>query len=733
MLPRRQGAPVASLSMADTGSDESSSDRPPLRYAPTREFMLQRFEIGGDHVPTGDQPEAIAALVESIQRGDRAQTLLGVTGSGKTFTMANVIAAVNRPTLVLAPNKTLAAQLATEFKEYLPNNAVEYFVSYYDYYQPEAYIPRTDTYIAKDAAINDEIDKLRHAATRALFERRDVVIVASVSCIYGLGEPEEYQSLVLTLKVGESIERRRILRHLVDVQYERDEMTISRNKFRIRGDSLTIQPSYEELAVRVDFWDDQVERIVELDPLTGEVLAERDRVDIYPAKHFVTSAARLEASLRDIETELAQRLETLRGEGRILEAARLEERTRFDIETLRETGYCSGIENYSRHLARRAVGSPPWTLLDYFPDRWLLFIDESHMALPQVRGMYFGDVNRKQTLIDHGFRLASAVDNRPLSFEEFNAHLDQVIYVSATPGDYERGDSTRIVEQVIRPTGLLDPAVEVRKTEGQIDDLLDEVHRRVERGERALVTTLTKKMAEDLADYLRELGIKTHHLHSEQDTFQRVEILRDLRLGVFDCVVGINLLREGLDLPEVSLVAILDADKEGYLRNESSLIQTIGRAARHVNGHVIMYADTVTDSMRAAINETDRRRSIQRAYNEKHGISPVSISKAIRDITDQVKQVAEERAAYDVKMPVDTANIPRDEIARLVKDLEKQMKRASKALEFERAALLRDQIVELRRELLGDEADLSEWVADSYGRRDRRSIKRRGASRRTGS
>ena len=733
MLPRRQRAPAASLSTADTGSDEPSSDRPPLRCSSTQEFVLQRFEIGGDHVPTGDQPEAIAALVESIQRGDRAQTLLGVTGSGKTFTMANVIAAMNRPTLVLAPNKTLAAQLATEFKEYLPGNAVEYFVSYYDYYQPEAYIPRTDTYIAKDAAINDEIDKLRHAATRALFERRDVVIVASVSCIYGLGEPEEYQSLVLTLKVGESIERRRILRHLVDVQYQRDEMTISRNKFRIRGDSLTIQPSYEELAVRVDFWDDQVERIMELDPLTGEVLAERDRVDIYPAKHFVTSAARLEASLRDIETELARCLETLRGEGRILEAARLEERTRFDIETLRETGYCSGIENYSRHLARRAAGSPPWTLLDYFPDRWLLFIDESHMALPQVRGMYFGDVSRKQTLIDHGFRLPSAVDNRPLSFEEFNAHLDQVIYVSATPGDYERGDSTQIVEQVIRPTGLLDPAVEVRKTEGQIDDLLDEVHRRVERGERALVTTLTKKMAEDLADYLRELGIKTHHLHSEQDTFQRVEILRDLRLGVFDCVVGINLLREGLDLPEVSLVAILDADKEGYLRNESSLIQTIGRAARHVNGHVIMYADTATDSMRAAIGETDRRRSIQRAYNEKHGISPVSISKAIRDITDQVKQVAEERATYDVSAPVDTANIPRDEVARLVKDLEKQMKRASKALEFERAALLRDQIIELRRELLGDEGDLTEWVADSYGRRGRRLIKRGGINRRTGS
>ena len=694
--------------------------------------MLQRFEIGGDHIPTGDQPAAIAALVKNIQRGDRAQTLLGVTGSGKTFTMANVIAAVNRPALVLAPNKTLAAQLASEFKEYLPNSAVEYFVSYYDYYQPEAYIPRTDTYIAKDAAINDEIDKLRHAATRALFERGDVVIVASVSCIYGLGEPEEYQSLVLTLQVGESIERRRVLRHLVDVQYERDEMTISRNKFRIRGDSLTIQPSYEELAVRVDFWDDRVERIVELDPLTGEVLAERDRVDIYPAKHFVTSAARLEVSMRDIETELAQRLEVLRGEARILEAARLEERTRFDIETLRETGYCSGIENYSRHLARRAAGSPPWTLLDYFPDRWLLFIDESHMALPQVRGMYFGDISRKQTLIDHGFRLPSAVDNRPLSFEEFNAHIDQVIYVSATPGNYERGDSIQIVEQVIRPTGLLDPAVEVRKTEGQIDDLLDEIHQRVEHGERALVTTLTKKMAEDLADYLRELGIKTHHLHSEQDTFQRVEILRDLRLGVFDCVVGINLLREGLDLPEVSLVAILDADKEGYLRNENSLIQTIGRAARHVNGHVIMYADTITDSMRAAINETDRRRSIQRAYNEEHGISPVSISKAIRDITDQVRQVAEERATYDVSTPVDTTGIPRDEITRLVKGLEKQMQQASKALEFERAALLRDQIIELRRELLGNEADLTEWVSDSYGRRGRRLIKHEGTGGRAG-
>ena len=690
--------------------------------------MTQRFEIGGDYLPTGDQPQAIAALVEGIQHGDTAQTLLGVTGSGKTFTMANVIVAVNRPTLVLAPNKTLAAQLATEFKEYLPNNSVEYFVSYYDYYQPEAYIPRSDTYIAKDAAINEEIDKLRHAATRALFERQDVVIVASVSCIYGLGEPEEYQSLVLTLKVGESVERTRILRHLVDVQYQRDEMTISRNKFRIRGDSLTIQPSYEELAVRVDFWDDQVERIVELDPLTGEILVERDRVDIYPAKHFVTSAERLEESLGDIEQELRERLEILHQEGRILEAARLEERTRFDLETLRETGYCAGIENYSRHLARREAGSAPWTLLDYFPDRWLLFVDESHIAIPQVRGMYFGDTSRKQTLVDYGFRLPSAMDNRPLSFDEFNNHLDQVIYVSATPGDYEREGATQIVEQVIRPTGLLDPEVEVRKTDGQIDDLLDEIRQRIARGERALVTTLTKKMAEDLADYLRELGIKTHYLHSEQDTFQRVEILRDLRLGVFDCVVGINLLREGLDLPEVSLVAILDADKEGYLRNESSMVQTIGRAARHVNGHVIMYADRVTVSMRAAIEETNRRRGIQRTYNEERGISPVSIKKAIRDITDQVRQVAEERAIDDAGATIDAASVPRDELTRLIKDIEKQMKQASKALEFERAALLRDQIVALRRELLGDDAGLSNWVEDSYGRRGRRVIERKEPS-----
>ena len=709
-------------------STRPASDQPPSWRCLAREPVAQRFEIGGDYLPTGDQPQAIAALVDGIQHGDTAQTLLGVTGSGKTFTMANVLVAVNRPTLVLAPNKTLAAQLATEFKEYLPNNSVEYFVSYYDYYQPEAYIPRSDTYIAKDAAINEEIDKLRHAATRALFERQDVVIVASVSCIYGLGEPEEYQSLVLTLKVGESVERTRILRHLVDVQYQRDEMTISRNKFRIRGDSLTIQPSYEELAVRVDFWDDQVERIVELDPLTGEILVERDRVDIYPAKHFVTSAERLEESLGDIEQELRERLEILHQEGRILEAARLEERTRFDLETLRETGYCAGIENYSRHLARREEGSAPWTLLDYFPDRWLLFVDESHIAIPQVRGMYFGDTSRKQTLVDYGFRLPSAMDNRPLSFDEFNNHLDQVIYVSATPGDYEREGATQIVEQVIRPTGLLDPEVEVRKTDGQIDDLLDEIRQRIAQGERALVTTLTKKMAEDLADYLRELGIKTHYLHSEQDTFQRVEILRDLRLGVFDCVVGINLLREGLDLPEVSLVAILDADKEGYLRNESSLVQTIGRAARHVNGHVIMYADRVTVSMRAAIEETNRRRGIQRAYNEERGISPVSIKKAIRDITDQVRQVAEERAIDDAGVTIDATSVPRDELTRLIKDIEKQMKQASKALEFERAALLRDQIVALRRELLGDDAGLSNWVEDSYGRRGRRVIERKEPS-----
>jgi excinuclease ABC subunit B len=667
------------------------------------------FKLVSDFRPTGDQPAAIDQLVSGLERGDRAQTMLGVTGSGKTFTMANIVAHYQRPTLVLAPNRTLAAQLCAEFKEFFPQNAVEYFVSYYDYYQPEAYIPRTDTYIAKDADINQEIDKLRHAATRALFERRDVLIVASVSCIYGLGEPEEYQSFVVKLRKGERFDRSRIMRRFVDMQYERNDMNLVRGKFRLRGDSITIQPSYEELAVRIDFFGDEVERIIEIDPLTGELLADRDSVDIYPAKHFVTSKDKLDEAINDIEVELRERLQELRAADKILEAARLEERTNYDLETLREAGYCSGIENYSRHLAQRAPGSTPWTLLDYFPDDFLMFIDESHIAVPQVRGMYHGDYARKQTLVDFGFRLPSALDNRPLNFEEFENHLNQVVFVSATPGPYEMGVSTQVAEQVIRPTGLLDPVIEVKPTRGQIDDLLDEVRQRIDKQQRVLVTTLTKRMAEDLADYLQEMGVRTHYLHSEIDTLERVEILRDLRLGVYDVVVGINLLREGLDLPEVSLVCILDADKEGYLRSGGSLVQTIGRAARHVEGTVIMYADNITASMRFAIDETNRRRKIQKSYNDERGISPEGITKAIRDITDQMKKVAEEKAEYSVK------SMPKDEMARLVKDLESQMKTAAKSLEFERAALLRDQVIELRKAMLDDESALKEFAQSSYG------------------
>jgi excinuclease ABC subunit B len=659
------------------------------------------FKLRSDFKPTGDQPDAIEMLIDGVEKGYKQQTLLGVTGSGKTFTMANVVERLQRPTLVLAHNKTLAAQLCSEFKEFFPENEVEFFVSYYDYYQPEAYIPRTDTYIAKDADINDEIDKLRHAATRALFERRDVLIVASVSCIYGLGEPEEYKSFVLNIEKGGRMHRNEAIRGLVNMQYERNDINLVRGKFRLRGDTLTIHPSYDELAVRVDFWGDTVERIIELDPLTGEVLAEKDHVDIYPAKHFVTSQEKLDAAMADIEQELHDRLAEFRSEGRILEAARLEERTRYDLETLREAGYCSGVENYSRHLARRAAGSTPWTLLDYMPADWLLFVDESHMSLPQVRGMFHGDYARKRTLVDFGFRLPSAIDNRPLNFEEFDRHINQVIYVSATPGPYERDVSAQTVEQVIRPTGLLDPTIEIKPTKGQIDDLMDEIQRRVDRRERVLVTTLTKKMAEDLTDYLQEMGIKTNYLHSEVNTLDRVEILRDLRLGVYDVIVGINLLREGLDLPEVSLVAILDADKEGYLRSEGSLIQTMGRAARHERGHVIMYADTITGSMQRAIDETTRRRQIQIAHNQEHGISPESIRKAIRDITDHVRKVAEEKPEYRAG-----SGMPRDTVARLVIDLESQMKQAAKSLEFEKAALIRDQIVDLRRELLGDEEGL---------------------------
>ncbi len=701
--------------------------------APPRSSKL--FELSADYRPTGDQPYAIDRLVDGLQAGHRAQTLLGVTGSGKTFTMANVVAQLNRPTLVLAHNKTLAAQLCTEFRDFFPNNAVEYFVSYYDYYQPEAYIPRSDTYIAKESDINDEIDKLRHAATRALFERRDVLIVASVSCIYGLGEPEDYQGMVLSLEVGKPYSRNLILRRLVDQQYERDELTLTRGKFRIRGDTLTIHPSYEDLAVRVQFWDDEVERIVELDPLTGEILAERDRVDIYPAKHFVTTDDRMAAAVEDIQAELAQRLEELRREDRILEAARLEERTRYDLETLRETGYCPGIENYSRHLARRAAGSTPWTLLDYFPEDWLLFIDESHMTIPQVRGMYGGDTSRKQTLVDFGFRLPSAIDNRPLNIDEFERHINQVVFVSATPAQYERNHSAQVVEQLIRPTGLLDPDVEVRGTDGQIDDLVGEIKTRADRGERTLVTTLTKKMAEDLADYLREVGIRTYYLHSEQDAFQRVEVLRDLRLGVFDCLVGINLLREGLDLPEVSLVAVLDADKEGFLRNEGSMVQTIGRAARHVNSHAILYADRVTDSMQRAMDETHRRRTAQHEYNLEHDITPIGITKEIRDIASDVanqvrdefelRAVAEDSPAYQAGLG---ANVPDDltpdQIARMISELESRMKQAARDLEFEKAAALRDQIIELRRDQAALGEDLQQWSDQAYGRK-RRPLKRR--------
>ena len=649
-----------------------------------------------------------------MQRGDRAQTLLGVTGSGKTFTIANVVQQTGRPTLVLAHNKTLAAQLCSELKEFFPENAVEYFVSYYDYYQPEAYIPRTDTYIAKDADINEEIDKLRHAATRSLFTRRDVIIVASVSCIYGLGEPEQYQEFVLGFKRGASFKRSDAIRKMVEMQYERNDMNVVRGKFRLRGDSLTILPSYDELAIRIDFFGDEVERIVELDPLTGEIMAEHDEIEIFPAKHFVTTADRMVGAVAGIEAELAAQLEHFKTQGKILEAARIEERTHYDIEAMRETGYCAGIENYSRHLQVREPGATPWCLLDYFPDDWLIVVDESHMTLPQVQGQFFGDRARKETLVEFGFRLPSALDNRPLTFEEFDRHINQCIYVSATPAKYEIEHSTQVVEQVIRPTGLLDPQISVRPTKNQIDDLMDEVKLTVAKGQRILVTTLTKKMAEDLADYLQEMGIKTHYLHSEVQTFDRVEILRDLRLGIYDCVVGINLLREGIDLPEVSLVCILDADKEGYLRSNRSLVQTIGRAARHLEGRVIMYADKVTPSMQTAIDETYRRRGIQEQYNTDHNIEAVGIVKAIKDITDHVRlALAEEKGEYNA---APTREMPKDDMLRMVKELESQMKAAAKALEFEKAAGLRDKVVELRRQLVGSDSEELEAFAAVAGK-----------------
>jgi len=662
---------------------------------------MTEFKLVSDFQPTGDQPRAINKLVEGLEKGYEHQTLLGATGTGKTYVMAQIIERTQRPTLVIAHNKTLAAQLYSEFREFFPRNAVEYFVSYYDYYQPEAYIPRTHTFIEKDADINDEIDKLRLAATQALLSRRDVIIVASVSCIYGIGDPAEYGKVVINLRQGQVHKRDKVLRRLVDIYYERNDVNFARGRFRVRGDTLEIYPAYGEFAYRVEFWGDEVERITEVDSLTGEVLVEHAAIDVYPAKHFITPQEKLMFGIAEIEKELEERLAELRSQDKLLEAQRLEQRTKYDLEMLRETGYCSGIENYSRPLSQRPPGSQSWCLLDYFPDDFTMIIDESHMTVPQVRGMYHGDRSRKETLVEYGFRLPSALDNRPLSFEEFEEHIHQVIYTSATPGPYELEHSEQVVEQIIRPTGLVDPKVVVKPTEGQIDDLLGQITQRVERGERTLVTTLTKRMAEDLADYLMEMGIKVHYLHSEVHTIERVEILRDLRLGVYDVVVGVNLLREGLDLPEVSLVAILDADKEGFLRSGRSLIQTIGRAARRVNGQAIMYADTITNSMRHAINETDRRRAIQMKHNQEHGIVPASIVKEIRDLTDRVRKVAEEKPGYRV------GEIPKSEAMRLIKELEKQMKAAAAGLEFEKAAILRDQIIELRRNL--EDEDIPEW------------------------
>src|SRR5215217_1457205 len=659
---------------------------------------MPEFHVVSDFTPMGDQPQAIKALAEGVRATNRFQTLLGVTGSGKTATMAWLVEQVQMPTLVLAPNKTLAAQLSAEFQELFPENAVEYFVSYYDYYQPEAYVPRTDTYIEKETITNEDIDRLRHSAMQSILTRRDTLVVASVSCIYGLGAPEDYGQAVLKLQRGEMRKRDKVLRHLTDIYYERNDYDFKRGTFRVRGDTLEVHPAGLEITIRIEFWGDEIEKITEVDPLTGTILADRTSVEIFPARYFVTSREKLLEALADIEVELEEHVALLEQQDKVLEAARLRQRTSFDLELLRETGVCSGVENYSRHMSRRAAGSRPWTLLDYFPDDFLLLVDESHMTIPQVRGMYFSDKARKDVLVEHGFRLPSALDNRPLTFTEFEERIYQSVMVSATPGPYEKEHSEQVVEQVIRPTGLIDPSIEVKPTKGQIDDLIDQIGRRVARGERALVTTLTKRMAEDLADYLREMGIKVQYLHSEIDTFERIDILRDLRMGVYDVVVGINLLREGLDLPEVSLVTILDADKEGYLRSESALIQTIGRAARHVDGQVIMYADTMTRSMKAAIDETYRRRALQVEHNERNGIVPRGIVKEIKDITDRVRAVAEEQVGYAAGgKPGIIAEIPRDELLRMVKELEAQMKAAARDLEFEKAALLRDQIIELRR------------------------------------
>jgi excinuclease ABC subunit B len=650
------------------------------------------FQLVSNFQPTGDQPEAINRLVEGVNRGDRHQTLKGATGTGKTFTIANVITQVQKPTLILAHNKTLAAQLYSEFRELFPHNAVEYFVSYYDYYQPEAYVPQHDLYIEKDADINDEIDRLRLAATAAVLTRRDAVVVASVSAIYALGNPQEWGRVILPLQVGQRVRRETVMRHLVSIYYDRNDLDFKRGTFRARGDVLEIRPAYTETAFRVSFWGDEVESLMEVEPLTGEILDRPKEIQIFPAKHYVTSEDRVQQAIIDIENELEEQLDWLNGQDKLLEAQRLEQRTRYDLEMIREIGYCSGIENYSRHMDQRKPGEPPWTLIDYFPSDYLLIVDESHMMIPQVRGMFNGDRSRKETLVDFGFRLPSALDNRPLTFDEFEQRLNQVVYTSATPSDYELNKSTQVVDQVIRPTGIVDPEIVVLPTQGQVDDLVGRLNERIEKGQRALVTTLTKKMSEDLSDYLRELNFKVQYLHSEVQTIERVEILRDLRLGQYDVIVGINLLREGLDLPEVSLVAILDADKQGFLRSATALIQTIGRAARHTEGTVLMYADSITDAMREAIDETTWRREQQQAYNEEHNIEPKSIIKEIRDLTDRVRAAAQEESALDAQ----PEEMEPKALEKMIKELEKEMRNAAENWEFEKAAALRDQVFELR-------------------------------------
>ena len=657
---------------------------------------MDHFELVSQYKPTGDQPQAIKELVKGFKEGNQFETLLGVTGSGKTFTMANVIQQINKPTLVIAHNKTLAAQLYGEFKEFFPNNAVEYFVSYYDYYQPEAYVPSSDTYIAKDSSVNEEIDKLRLSATAALIERRDVIVIASVSCIYGLGEPENFEQMMVSLRPGMEKDRDEVLRQLIDIQYDRNDMDFKRGTFRVRGDTVEIVPADRgDTAIRVEFFGDEIDRISEIDMLTGEVKNTLNHIAIFPASHYVVPKERMEKAIRNIEIELEEQVKYFKLEGKLLEAQRIAERTNFDIEMMRETGFCSGIENYSRHLAGLAPGQPPNTLMDYFPDDFIIMIDESHKTVPQIGGMYHGDQSRKRTLVEYGFRLPSALDNRPLSFDEFESKIDQVMFVSATPGKYEEEHELLRAEQVIRPTGLLDPEVEVRPVEGQIDDLIGEVNKEIANKHKILITTLTKRMAEDLTDYMRELGIRVRYLHSDIDTLERTEIVRDMRLDVFDVLVGINLLREGLDIPEITLVAILDADKEGFLRSETSLIQTIGRAARNAEGHVIMYADTITDSMRAALDETQRRREVQMAYNEEHGITPKTIQKAVRDLIAVSKKVA----ASEVQMEKDPESMSEKELEKLIKELEKQMKKAAADLNFEAAAELRDKLIELKKTL----------------------------------